>query len=232
MKNKAARNYLGIVGIGFIVFQCLCFLTPNELGNYYKFGGSFWAGYVFTNLSFLLFFFCLYKTINESNKTNQFYDLSLLRVSRNYLIMMIIVGVVVMLVPDLALWIGITITGILFVFSAIKLLKTDTAIEVVEHIDNKAKEKTSNILSWRSDSSNLINLTNNAKSRNSAKKIADAFKFSDPVSNESLLSIEQEINDKFNEYKEHINDEEIITNLEQELISLIKERNEKCKLGK
>lgn len=46
--KKAFRTYAVIWAIVLAVFNVVCFVTPGEIAGISKFGGAFWAGYIFS----------------------------------------------------------------------------------------------------------------------------------------------------------------------------------------
>ena len=63
------------------------------------------------------------------------------------------------------------------------------------------------------------------------KKVSDAFRFSDPMSNESLNGVEVEIKNHFDAFQSAVREckTDVVKAEAEEIISLIAERNSKCK---
>ena len=66
------------------------------------------------------------------------------------------------------------------------------------------------------------------------KKVYEAIRYSDPMSNDALASVEGQITVKFAELSEAVkaDNTEKITELANEVIILVGDRNKKCKLLK
>ena len=62
------------------------------------------------------------------------------------------------------------------------------------------------------------------------KKIYEAIRYSDPMSNDALASGETAITIKFKEFEEAIVTNNYAGNIANELLILINDRNQKCKL--
>ena len=106
------------------------------------------------------------------------------------------------------------------------------AIDIIEDIDEKGSN-TSFIRNMTNEAELLWNTTQNDTYKSELKKVYEALRYSDPVSNEQLSSIEHEIEMSFNQLKNTIsNDDEDIISVSKTLLSLIEERNLKCKMSK
>ena len=70
--------------------------------------------------------------------------------------------------------------------------------------------------------------------KDSAKKVYDALRFSDPMSNDALVDIESHIKEKFDVFMKAIKDENVkaTESNAEELLVLICDRNNRCKLMK
>ena len=67
-----------------------------------------------------------------------------------------------------------------------------------------------------------------------AKKVYEAIRYSDPMSNEALSSVESQITIKFNEFSNALieDNKSLAETLGNELIILVNDRNKKCKILK
>lgn len=63
------------------------------------------------------------------------------------------------------------------------------------------------------------------------KNVRDAFKYSDPMSNESLIWLEGKIKTYFELFEKAVieGNAEVVVSVSQELLASITERNDKCK---
>ena len=216
------------------VFNVICFVTPNnekiDDTEYLKFGGAFWAGYVFITLAFIGQLICAFIALKEENKQKFFYKLPLIRLSYTGLVLTIIFGSVCMAIPDLPNWVGI-ICLIILAFNAIAVVKASAAGEVVANIDEKVKAQTSFIKNLTVDTEGILARAKSEPVKAECKKVYEAVRYSDPMSSEALSVIEAKITVKVDEFASAVgaDDAEKAKEIADEIIILVGDRNKKCK---
>lgn len=231
---KAKFNFYLIVWVALLVmFHVVVFVTPNEIAGLSKFGGAFWVGYVFV----LVVFLCQlgvtwYAWKDDVEKT--FYHIPMIQSSYGTLIVMMLMGTACMVIPQFPIWLGIIFCLLILAFGFISVVKTQAAIETVEEIDTKIKNKTVFIKVLTADIEDLMSHTEVDNITEELKKVYDTVKYSDPVSREALSDIETQITLKVNELADAIQKEDIETvkNVAKELIILLNDRNKKCMILK
>ena len=213
------------------VFNVICFATPGEAAGMTKFGGAFWAGYVFITLAFVGQLACAYFALKEENKQKLFYNLPLITVNYTGLILTIVFGALCMAIPDLPNWVGILICLVIFVFTAIAVIKAGAADEIVANVDEKIKTQTAFMKTLTTDAQNLVNRADTPMLKDICKKVYEALRYSDPMSTPELSDVERRIKEGF----DALTDAVLADNLDEaetsakELLQLITERNNICK---
>lgn len=216
------------------VFNIIVFITPNEMVGMNKFGGAFWSGYVFIMLAFVGQLVCAYFAFKAENKQKFFYSLPLITISYAATIASVIVGILCMVIPNLPNWVGIIICLVILAFSAVSIAKAKAAADVVSEIDKKIKVKTLFIKSLTVDAESLIARAKTDEINAELKKVYEAVRYSDPMSDEALSGIESQITLKFDLLSKAVaeGNAEAVKSAAEELIILINDRNKKCKLLK
>ena len=231
--NKNFKYYAGIWAILLVIFNIATFVSPNEVAGMTKFGGAFWVGYIFITLAFIGQLAVSFFAFNTKNMQKFFYKIPLIRISWTGLILTLIFGVLCMVIPDLPNWIGIVACFAVLGFNAISLVKANIAADIVSEIDDKVKVQTSFIKTITVDAESLMSRAQNETAKTAAKKVYEAVRYSDPMSNDGLSGIESEISIKFNQFAGAVtaNSKDIAT-IAEELVVLISDRNKRCKLLK
>lgn len=139
-----------------------------------------------------------------------------------------------MIISPLPYWVGIILCAIILSGNAIAVVKASAAIDIVGSIDEKAKESTLFIKVLTVDAESLMSRAKSETVKSECKKVYEAVRYSDPMSNSALSSIESEITIKFAKLSDAVVDDnfEVTSALVGELIILIGDRNKKCKLLK
>ncbi len=135
------------------------------------------------------------------------------------------------IVPDWMVYIGFVLV---YGLAAISILKAKVAVSVVAGIDEKIKVQTFFIKSLTVDAEHLMNTAKTTELKTLAKKVYEAVRYSDPMSNAILVEVEDKIQNGFIDFENAVNSEdfELASSTADELLSLIDIRNKKCKLLK
>lgn len=231
--NKNFKYYALIWAILLAVFNVICFITPDEAAGMSKFGGAFWVGYVFITVAFIGQLVCAYIALNTNDKTKLFYNIPIIRVSYTGLFLTVVFGALCMAIPNLPNWVGIIVCLLILAFTAIAVIKAKAASDVVEDIDAKVKAQTLFVKSLTVDAESLLSRAATPEAKNACKKVVEAVRYSDPMSNDALAGVESQITLKFNELSEAVSGgADNVKNIADELVILIGDRNRKCKLLK
>lgn len=232
---KKTFNYYCICWfIALAVFNVIAFVTPNEIAGVSKFTGAFWVGYIFITLAFIGQLGCAYKAFKAENLKKMFYNIPLISVSYIGLATMLVVGTICMSVPFIPYWVGIIACLLVLAFSAISVIKATVASDVVNEIDEKIKVQTQFIKLLTADAEHLMTSCKTAELKAEAKKVYEAIRYSDPMSNEVLADIEGQIQSEFSFFSQAIKSEDLdlAKSVAGGLIDLIDNRNKKCKVLK
>ncbi len=230
--KKGFKTYAAAWAILLLLFNIICFVTPNELYGMNKYGGAFWAGYVFITLAFIGQLICAGVAFKSESREKFFLNVPLITISYSALILSFIVGAACMAIPNLPNWIGIILCAVILAFAAISVIKASAAAELVSASEQKIKANTAFIRAITADAENLISRAGTPETKAQCKKVYEAFRYSDPMSGEELTDIEAEIERKFADFSSKIKSGDDCAELADEISRLAAERNTKCKAGK
>lgn len=231
--KKVFKQYALSWAVSFILFNVICFVTPSKVAEYNKFDATFWTSYIFIIGAFIGHLACAYYAFNTNDKTKLFYNIPIIRIGYSGLVLTLIFGVLCMAIPNLPNWIGVVACFIVLAFTLFSLIKAETASYIVSDIDTKVKTQTQFIKFITVDAENLISSVTTQENRKYCKNVYEAFRYSDPMSNEALIDVENKISSKFDEFSNAVkNNDDCIKTISDELLLLINERNKKSKLLK
>lgn len=233
MKSKF-KYYLIIWALIVIAFNVVVFVVPRTIAGIDRFTGSFWVGYAFITIMFVAQLGIGWITFKEENLTKLFYNISLIRISFIGMIVMGVSGMICMLIPVLPVWVGIIICLLVLIFNGIALVSAQAAVSTVEEIDKKIKGKTFFIKSLTVDVEMLKEKVTIPEIANELKPLYDAVRYSDPMSDDALSSIESQITILMSELSEGVEkaDIDVVKKSIKSITLLLSERNKKCKLLK
>lgn len=232
--KKTFKFYAIIWAICIVLFNVIAFVIPNEIAGISKFDGAFWVGYIFITLAFIGQLACAYIAFKAKNLKKLFYNIPLISISYIGLVAMLVVGGLTMAIPHFPNWIGIIVCLLVLGFTAISVIKATAAADIVSKIDNKIAAETAFIKTITVDAQNLINRANAPMLKKQCKKIYEALRYSDPMSNAALADVEQRIKEEFDALTDAVIADDLVATESsvKELSTLINERNNKCKVLK
>lgn len=230
--KKGFKYYAAAWALLFVLFNLLVFVPPRFVGEYDKFGGAFFAGYVGITVAFVGQLVCAHFALKAENAQKLFYHLPLVTVSYTGLVLTLFCGGLCMVVPDLPNWVGALVCLLILVFCAVAVIKAAAAAELVAGVDEKVSTQTQFIKNLTVDAENLCARAQSDEAKAACKKVYEAIRYSDPMSTDALAGIEMKIEDSFSAFSTKIKLGESCTDLANELVNLIGDRNAKCKLFK
>ena len=222
MKKQNRMAYLAL-GIIFIVFNVLAFAIPTEKT------GTFWTAYVFTVLAFAAQIGIWRLAFGKAETLkSKFLGIPLLHVGVAALSIQLIAFAVFMAVPSLPAWAAVVTSAIIFGGAGVCLIAGDVGRDEVERVEEKVNRKVFYLKDLQADIELLAEQEADPEMRAELLKLAEAVRFSDPMSNAALADIEAEIAGKVAALKTADHKAEVIA----EVKLLLAERNKKAKLLK
>ena len=222
MKKNKGMAY-AVLAIAFVLFNVIAFAVPTAKTS------TFWIAYVFTAIAFASQI-AIWKFAFKGADTlkSKFLGIPLISVGITYLTIQIITFAIFMAFPIAPTWIAIVVCALILGISAICLIGTETGRDEINRVEKKVEKKVFYIKSLQVDLEMLASAEADADTKVALEKLTEKIRFSDPMSNDALATLEAEISAKANELKTTENKSEIITVID----SLITERNKKAKLLK
>ena len=231
--KKAFNFYFIIWAVAVVLFNVISFVSVGWAGLE-KYTPSFWIGYVFITLTFIGQIICAYLALKDSDYKKTFYNVSLITTSYTGLIVSFIIGGLCMLISPLPYWVGILLCAIVLAINVIAVVKAAAVVDAVSSVDEKIKVNTFFIKALTVDAEGLVARAGNEAVKATCKKVYEAVRYSDPMSNGALAFIESEIAVRFSKFSEAVaaGDTVAVDRIAEELIILVNDRNKKCKLLK
>ena len=222
MKKNGTKGYV-ILGILFVLISVFAFVVPTAKTT------TFWIAYVFTAAAFVAQI-GIWKIALGKAKTieSKFLGLPVVYIGVLYAIIQVIAFAVFMFMPTLPVWSAIVACAAIACISAVCMISAEVGRGEIEKVEAKAQKKVFYIRTLQADVELLADGESEANVKMALSKLAEKIRFSDPMSNEQLADLEDEISGKVARLKDATNKMEIIT----ELNSLLNERNKKCKILK
>ena len=227
--KKNFKFYALIWAILLAVWCAVVFLVrPIIPGYVINYDARFWIAFVFIVLAFIGNLVCAYLAFKAENSKKMFLNLPLISVSWSALIAMLIVGSVLMLIPNCPAWIAAVVCIIILAFNAIAVIKA------VSKVDERVTARTSFIKNLIVDTESILSRAKSDTVKAECKKVYEAVRYSDPMSNDALSVIEAKITVKVDEFSSAVDadDAEKAKEIADEIVILVGDRNKKCRVLK
>lgn len=227
--NKNFKTYLVIWAIGLAMFNLIAFLVPGDN----RFDEGFFLGYIFITLAYILQLGVGYFTFKEENLSKVFLNIPTIKFSFGSMIITAVVSIITM-IADLPVWLGAILCFCSFGIGAIATLIAKSAGDIVGGIDDQIKTQTFFIKALTIDMNTLVAQSPSPEVRVEVTKVYEAVRYSDPMSNAALAPSEAQITIKFNQLSQAVlaNDVMSVRAFANDMLILIQDRNNKCRLLK
>ena len=222
MKKNSAKGYV-ILGILFVLISIIAFAVPTAKT------ATFWIAYVFTTIAFAAQI-GIWKTAlgKEETLKSKFLGFPVVHIGIVYAVIQVIAFAVFMFMLTLPAWSAIVVCSVIAGVSAVCMISSDAGSNEIEQVEAKVQKKVFYIRELQADVELLADNECATDTKTLLIQLAEKIRFSDPMSNEQLVDLENKISTKVAELKTASSKLEIIT----ELNLLLDERNKKCKVYK
>lgn len=221
MKNSKLISIVSII-IAFIIFNVIAFVIPSD------FTSSFWISYVFSilALAIVLFIICSSNKLESINK--EVFPYSLLYYTGIYIALAFILVLLTKFISEFPVWLSIVLNVLILGIYGYLFISVYTISKNSNDLKKDISKKVFYIKDLQTDIETLAAKEEDKKIKQELNKLAEKFKYSDPMSNESLVEIESTIKEKVAELKKANNSKVLV----KELNELLDERNNKIKILK
>lgn len=233
--KKNFKFYALIWAILLAVWCAVVFLVrPIIPGYVINYDARFWIAFVFIAAAFIGNLVCAYFAFKAENLKKMFLNIPLITVSWSALIAMLVVGSALMLIPNCPAWIAAVVCIIILAFNAIAVIKAGWAADAVSKVDERVTARTSFIKNLIVDTESILSRAKSDTVKAECKKVYEAVRYSDPMSNDALSVIEAKITVKVDEFSSAVDadDAEKAKEIADEIVILVGDRNKKCRVLK
>lgn len=187
--KKSVIRWLMILAAVLIGYHVVIFAIPLTKTS------VFWLSYGFTLIATAVQVYVVHSAFYHSaGIKSKFYGFPIARIGTWYFIAQLILGFVFMATGTMVkTWIPTVLYAILFCAAVIGLVVADASRDEVEYQDRKAEKQTSTMRELRAKVDFIASQAKDSKVSQTLEKLAEEFRFSDPVSNPLLAEAEDEL---------------------------------------
>ena len=169
----------------FILYNIIAFVIPFEHST------VFWLSYAFTLTAFVVAGVSMYIAFfKNADAKSRFFGLPVAKIGAIYAIVQFVVSLVIMALGELIIWwIPFVVYAVGLCLALIGLIATEATAREILAQDEKVIRDTTLMRSLQSKVESLANLSGDSD----LKKLAEEFRYSDPVSSERISDSETEL---------------------------------------
>lgn len=230
--GKKSKSVIAVYAILLVVYVIAFLIIPFN-----KIAAS-WISFAFTIIaiasSLLVFNFAFNA---KETLDSKIYGYPIFRVGAIYALAQLAVGIIICAIAafvSVPYWVALLLSIILLGAAAIGVIITENTRDLVEHIDTTVKIDTEVVTNFQIDIAGIVDCCEDSILKSGLKKLNDAFRFSDPVSNAKTKEADNKISELLNELKTNVESNNVpeSTALVEKITNALAERNRICKATK
>ena len=228
MNKNGLRGYI-VLALLLAVFSVIAFVAPFSMT------ATFWVAYICGVIAIAFQVFVFNISFSKAGAKSKFYGFPIARIGVTYMLVQLVLSLVEMgLSEKIPSWVAIIINVIVFAVAAIGCITAEVVRDEVVRQDVQVKQNISNMRSLQAMAAGLPGQCSDEFLKKDLQKLADEFKFSDPVSSPATAAMEMELGTQLQQLKGALNSGDYNTarTFCEKLLSGLSERNQACKLGK
>ena len=229
MTKNGLRGYI-VLAIVLAVFSVIAFVAPFSMT------ATFWVAYICGVIAIAFQVYVFNVSFGKgTGAKSKFYGFPIARVGVTYLLVQLVLSLVEMgLSETIPSWVAIIINVIVFAVAAIGCITTEVVRDEVVRQDVQVKQNISNMRSLQAMAAGLPGQCSDEFLKKDLQKLADEFKFSDPVSSPATAAMEMQLGTQLQQLKGALNSGDYNTarTFCEQLLNGLSERNQACKLNK
>ena len=225
MKKDTIRAVV-VAFITLAIYNLIAFMIP------FAHTAAFWISYGFTLVAFCVVFASIYIAfVKNPDAKSRFYGFPIARIGVLYGGVQLVASLVIMALAQWIVWWIPTLVYAMGMGAAlIGLVGATAVVEQIQTQDVKLKKNVTLMRSLQSKISQIASQTDDA----AVKALAEEFRFSDPVSNDSIADAEADLAAVVDQLQAAFvdGDQNAMAHLCRKATALLAERNRLCKLNK
>lgn len=229
MMSFNRKIFYAISVITFIVFNVIAFIVPINRN------ADFWVGYTFVCLTILWIVIALNVIIKDTDSLNDiFLKLPVTYHLIAYLAISVVLNLIIIFLPDFSIRVAVLFNVVILGIHMVLVLTAMFVGNTVSNSEKKVEEKIHFIQQVLVDVQIYESSTLNPLLQKLLKELEETIRYSDPISNDSLIPLEQNILYQLATLGELIdngNDDKAIMCVNQ-VKAMFEQRNKKCKILK
>lgn len=228
MTKNATRGIITLV-ILLAVFSVIAFVIPFPRNT------VFWLAYACGVFAILFQIYIFRSSFSKEDARSRFYGFPIARLGIYYLAIQLIISIIeIVISKSLPTWLVIVINVLILATVLIGCITTEAMRDEIATQDAKLKKSVLNMRELQSLAAALPNQTDDVELKKSLQKVADEFRYSDPLTSYKTDALEKDMQNQINNLQQALIDGDIdgTKTLCSQLLDCLRERNRICSINK
>lgn len=228
MTKNATRGIITLV-ILLAVFSVIAFVIPFPKNT------VFWIAYACGVFAILFQLYIFKSSFGKTDARSRFYGFPIARLGIYYLVIQLVVSIAMIALSEfIPTWVAIVINVLILAFALIGCITAETMRDEITAQDVKLKTSVVNMRELQSLTASLVNQSNDAELKKTLQKVADEFRFSDPLTSDKTSDLEEDMKRQIGDLQQALvdGDAEGAKELCAKLLACLRERNRVCSVSK
>ncbi len=229
--RKSFRYFAAMWAAMLAAFNVVTFCVQALPGYAIVYDARFWISWSLVILSYVCQLLFAWYAFQEKNNGKFFLNLSLIKLSYGGVILMTLAAAACMLIPDCPAWVAAVCCYVILAGNVIAGFKAMAAAELVSKREDEVKSAVLFTKALTTDAQTLMARAETEEIRAQCKKVWEAVRYADPMSNRALADEERQIRFQFAQVAQAVqeNDLEAVQAQVRQFEILMENRNNKCK---
>lgn len=188
MKNNKVRGYI-VLAIIFVVFSVCALAIPFSKTV------VFWLAYLFATIAIAFQIYVFRISFSEGKEAkSKFYGFPIAQVGVMYLFAQLGISVIEMALANIiSVWVLVVINIFPIAFAVIGCIAAEFMRDEIVRQDVEFKKNVSNMHKLQSATASFVSMSQDSELKKILQELAEDFKYSDPVSSDDTIEIENEL---------------------------------------
>ena len=229
MTKNTARGIFTLM-ILLAVFSVIAFVIPFPKNT------VFWIAYACGLFAILFQLYIFRSSFGKADDArSRFYGFPIARLGICYMFVQLVVSIAeIALSKFLPTWVVILINALILAVALIGCITTETMRDEIAAQDVKLRKSVLNMRELQSLTAALVNQSEDAELTKSLQKVADEFRYSDPLTSDKTSALEEDMRSRIGDLQQAIADGDAdgAKVLCAKLLDCLRERNRICAVNK
>lgn len=225
--NKKMKSLVAVFAIILVVFCVLYLVIP------FAKTGVYWLEYAFSIIAVCAAYRISWYSLKNDGLKSKVYGFPILNIGLAYMAVQLFLAFVFAIIEhfsDIPIWIPAVVSILILAISAIGFMGADNARDIIVEQESRDEIAVKAMKTFRLDAQYIVDLCSDTELKKSLEKLAEQFKYSDPVSSDELSDVEENLQREVKTLAALVNtDSELARQKIDEISGLLADRNRRCK---